>query len=347
MADSSVDAIAQIRAQLGPDAVVLSVKQLPAAGIGRLWQRPRIEVVACIPDAPQAQVEDDPLSEIKRQLAELRQQLDQRPATWGNRQPEVVPGTHTFAPAIPPTVVQILEKIGILPLYIQQVLELLRQANPSQAPQTLPQEIEAVCSALKRIWRVRNDSGTNVHVFIGPPGTGKTTCLCKWLAKSVLLENRRARVWRLDGAGTNAAESLSVYCEILGVPVDRFRSEDEHLDPSELLFVDLPGVNWKDAESVETLKRQIGELPAGHVHLVLNAAYEIPVLIAQARAFSSYPIFDVVLTHLDEEGRWGKLWNLVLGTNYSLGWMSSGQNIPGDFYAASAQMLFDRQFHRK
>lgn len=243
--------------------------------------------------------------------------------------------------------VQILDRIGIIPVHIEQVLELVRQGQGDVVPQTVQQEVEAVCAALKRIWRARNNDRTNVHVFVGPPGTGKTTCLCKWLAKVVLLENRRARVWRLDGVGANAAESLSVYAEILGVPVDRFRSDDEPLDPSELLFIDLPGVNWKDPAALECLGKQIGELPAGHVHLVLNAAYEVPVLLAQARAFSSYPVFDLILTHLDEETRWGKLWNLVLGTNYSVGWVSAGQNIPGDFHPASAQMLFDRQFPRK
>ena len=92
----------------------------------------------------------------------------------------------------------------------------------------------------------------NVHVFIGPAGSGKTTCLCKWLARAVLLENQPARVWRLDGAGANAAESLSVYSEILGVPLERFRP-CEDIDPGELLFVDLPGINWQDANAVAAL----------------------------------------------------------------------------------------------
>ena len=49
-ADSAADAISQIREQLGPEAMVLSVRKLPAPGLGRLWQRPRIELLACVPD---------------------------------------------------------------------------------------------------------------------------------------------------------------------------------------------------------------------------------------------------------------------------------------------------------
>jgi flagellar biosynthesis GTPase FlhF len=52
----------------------------------------------------------------------------------------------------------------------------------------------------------------------------------------------------------------------------------------------------------------------------------------------------LIITHLDEESRWGKLWNLVLGTNYPIRWLSTGQNIPGDFCAATAETLLARQF---
>ncbi len=83
------------------------------------------------------------------------------------------------------------------------------------------------------------------------------------------------------------------------------------------------------------------------MHLVLNGAYDISVLLAQIRAFAALPIEDLILTHLDEESRWGKIWNLVLGTNYSLRHFSTGQNIPGDFCEASPEAVFARQFPRK
>jgi flagellar biosynthesis GTPase FlhF len=77
----------------------------------------------------------------------------------------------------------------------------------------------------------------------------------------------------------------------------------------------------------------------------LNAAYEVPLLMAQIRAFSSLPIEDLILTHLDEEPRWGKIWNVVLGTNYPVRYLSAAQNVPGDFYPATAERILARQFH--
>jgi flagellar biosynthesis protein FlhF len=67
-------------------------------------------------------------------------------------------------------------------------------------------------------------------------------------------------------------------------------------------------------------------------------------MMAQARAFAALPVEDLIITHLDEESRWGKLWNLALGTNYPIRYLSTGQNIPGDFCAASAEIILARQF---
>ena len=51
IADNAKAALAQIQEQLGPDAVVVSVRKLPSHGISRLWQRGgQIEVLACLPD---------------------------------------------------------------------------------------------------------------------------------------------------------------------------------------------------------------------------------------------------------------------------------------------------------
>jgi flagellar biosynthesis GTPase FlhF len=48
LAETPAAALERIHAQLGPEAVVLSVRPLPASGLARLWQRHRVEVLACV-----------------------------------------------------------------------------------------------------------------------------------------------------------------------------------------------------------------------------------------------------------------------------------------------------------
>ena len=136
---------------------------------------------------------------------------------------------------------------------------------------------------------------------------------------------------------------LDVYGEILGVPVEREWAANKAPLGFDLGFIDLPGLETQDARAVEQLRARLGTISSAQVHLVLNAAYDVPVLLTQARAFSALPVKDVIFTHFDEERRPAKLWNVVLGTNFSVRFLSGGQNIPGDFFSASAEHLIPRQ----
>src|SRR5678816_167539 len=48
IAESANEAVAQIRTELGPSAVVLSVRKLPRNGLSRLVKKEQIEVVATV-----------------------------------------------------------------------------------------------------------------------------------------------------------------------------------------------------------------------------------------------------------------------------------------------------------
>ena len=112
----------------------------------------------------------------------------------------------------------------------------------------------------------------------------------------------------------------------------------------DLGLIDLPGVDWRHPGAVRELGRQLDVLGPVRVHLVLNAAYEVPLMMAQVRAFASLPAEDIVFTHLDEETRWGKIWNVVLGTKLPVRFLSAAQNIPGEFFQATPERILARQF---
>jgi flagellar biosynthesis protein FlhF len=251
---------------------------------------------------------------------------------------------------------EVLEISGLMPLHAQQVLERLHSSHGDLPPASLAEELVLARQALAGLWRHPAEPAGEErapHVFVGPAGAGKTTCLCKWLAHARLIEGRSARVWRLDTATANTAESLSVYCEILGVPVERTvrgeRGEGRNnssplTSQAEMNFIDLPGLDWRNAGAIHELKQTLAALGPSRVHLVLNAAYEVALLLAQTRAFSGLPIDDLILTHLDEEPRWGKIWNIVLGTNYPVRFLSAARNVPGEFLTATPERILARQF---
>jgi flagellar biosynthesis protein FlhF len=384
-ANSAEEAVNQIRAQLGPEAVVLNVRRLPANGLARLWQKPMIEVLAHLQQSSAAAAaEMDPVSEtlaaFRQQLDEIKQQVVNRPGKLDLETP-----IQSAADLLSPTpeasapdynivgrsrrsaseeaqadeaeealhtgkwrVGAMLQKSGLSPLHTQRVLDQLHARHGENPPRTLAEEISLAQAVLAKFWRPAAPiKDKSLHVLIGPAGSGKTTLLCKWLTQTVLMESRTARVWRLDSAVANTAESLSVYCDILGAPSERLWETGSRDFTEDLGFIDVPGVDWRKPIAVKELAGYLKQFGSPKIHLVLNGAYDLSILLAQTRAFAHMPIEDLIVTHLDEETRWGKLWNLVLGTNYSVRCFSTGQNIPGDFCEASPEMIFSRQFPRK
>jgi flagellar biosynthesis protein FlhF len=362
IAASAAEAVSQIRGELGPEALVLNVRKIPGKGLTRLWRKPRIEVVACAP-APRLPPPTDFLAELRLELAALKVQIANRYSGPTESPPAPGPAPAHSAAFPAPALQSWIERNGLLPSHAERLIrQVQRKAQPrptgpadthlhasastGKTPSSrftplsdFAQELEIARGVLASWWPPSRPLVSNRHVLIGPAGTGKTTALCKWLAQAVLAGGRRARVWRLDAESANTAERLDVLAEVLGVTVERVQTETQDPDSAELVFIDIPGVNSRDPEAIAALGSVVAGLGDVEVHMVLNVAYETPVLLAQARAFEQLPVSDLILTHLDEEPRWGKLWNLVLGTNYTVRFLCAGQNVPGTFAAPEPQKL--------
>ena len=323
-ADNANDAVRMVHENLGPDAIIMNVRKLPANGFARLFQKSGlIEVTACVPDKPRHVVPPgvDAYTPFEQYDEELPAPQPRAAHRWRS--------------------IAWLESLGLLPEFADR-LELKLRTTHGTTPPTMPiAEWTAVRDTLSTFWRPsrQEEPGDGrPHVFIGPPGSGKTTALCKWLTAAVLRGENRARVWRLDGEIANTSEFLSLHCEMVGVPVERFW--DGVPQPEDLLLVDLPGVDYHSAAGMKTLREILSSLPAPHIHLVLNAATETVLLFEQFNWFAQLMPEDLIFTHMDEEYRRVKLWNFVFGTNCSLSWLGGGQKIPGDFHRAESSLLF-------
>jgi flagellar biosynthesis protein FlhF len=320
IADDAATALAQIHAQLGDLAVVVSVKSLPADGLAKLWPgKRRIEVMAGVPvSAGERSCQVAPFRTMESRATSNAADSSQ---LWSS--------------------VTRLVGLGLLSEHAGRLQAHLGRLHGHAVPASPEGEWSLVRSALAAFWRraptLEENGFSRPHVFIGPPGSGKTTALCKWLTLALLTEAKSAQVWRLDSQSANTAEFLTIHCEMLGVPLERFWSPP--VGTADLLFVDLPGVEVTDAAALTALRAQIATFPTPRVHLVLNAAYETSGLLSQWQVFAPFAPEDIIFTHVDEAGSLVKLWNFQFGTNCTVRFLSGGQKIPGDFRPATPELF--------
>lgn len=338
VAHTAAEAFNRIQAQMGPDAVVINVRQLPVSGLARLWRKPRIEVLACPPEttqphSPVLQPKPQPAPPPSPAPAPLAPQ-EEGPlqSTWGS------PSLNSRW-----KVSGLLHTAGLTQMAAQTVLEDLESRWGKEPPSVLGDEISKLRETLRNHWVVQGPlDSRKPQVLVGAPGCGKTTLLCKWLTRLVLSEGRPCRVFRADGTSANQSEMLEVHADVLGIPLERSLQSITPNTSEEWRLVDIPGVDWRDPRALGELRRVLDKITGAQVHLVLNGAYEIPVLLSQVRAFSALSLGGVMVTHLDEESRWGKLWNLMFGIPLELRFLSVGSAIPAGLLPASPERITDR-----
>jgi flagellar biosynthesis protein FlhF len=310
---SAEHAVAQIKNRLGPNAIVLDVRKVKRG----LLRKEKYEITATVDSAE---------SEAER-LADLRAEIRDL-----HRSVAAVSQRNSIAQAL-------LVESGILPIHAESIV-----ARTQLESGGLAEQISALRHTLRAGWREVATKPYRVHVFVGTPGSGKSTTLCKWLAQHILGENRGGAVYQLDAHIANLSPQPRYFTEILGA---HFTRGAERVFDSEVLFVDLPGVTAGDAKGLEATRKVLAEFPGACVHLVLNGAYDVSLLLDQIAFFARVGLHDLIVTHLDEQKNWGKLWNLVLGTDFGIRFLSLGQNVPGGLHRATAEELLSRQFGGK
>jgi flagellar biosynthesis protein FlhF len=313
---SAEEAATLIRERLGPDARVLSVRSVEAAGLKKLWAAPRLEVVAQVGEPePAAGPEPEPPAPTQpaaaAAAAEPKVARLRRPAPTGNDLPtllrrsglsEVALGRLQQAP--------FWSGLAALPLH--------------RAFMEIGREVQAEAEAR---WA---RAPLTRAAFIGTPGVGRTTALCKWLGREVF---RRARVGHVVTAEFETPHSpgvLPVFCEALGVPVARHPASTEPASPGGFVYLDLPGLSLRDLGANRPMRALLDEEGIRERVLVLNAAYDHAALRAAYAAGRELGATHLVFTHLDEVPQWGRLWDYLLDGALEPLFLATGPSLTGD-----------------
>ncbi len=319
-AESAAAALKMVRAELGPDAVVLKTRELPVGSAGR------IEVTACADkviatEAPRPATVAAP---VQRQVTRATfPQVDTHRPTQAAVQSRPAPievGTANLSS----------ERVDKLEQKVDRILSLLASSSavvPHQELRSrlldrdLPESFvnELVTSASKSLSSIRTaltDSLTSMMLpgisikpgdsvaVLGYAGAGKTSALGKLAAKLVFQEKQSIRLVTLDSIKIGAHEELSSYADILGSQAIDFATANSTSDDKSVTLIDTPAYPKQSAQLV-ALREQIDALKPRYRLAVISAltrSLDVPQIMQQLAQFAPTHL---VITMLDLTERWG------------------------------------------
>lgn len=372
---SAQEAVVQIREQLGPNAEVISVKQVKGSGLERFLSSPKLEVVAHVKALGQ---DSEKVTNLASQEATMAvsmpaastiqsegPQLDEAIVppkvssieAHANTEDEVLKKSEAAPPARRSSLLerirqqsnssdltcrQFLEKAGLSPRLLARMGSEDRWNKISEAP--LANGMMQAVSLLKAYRKeLPNPELSNRVAFIGNAGSGKTTALCKLLARDVFILGKCPQVLRIEVDKPHMDVGLSMYCDVLGVPYYRSEAEVDFTSDA-LIYLDFPGYSLRDLREQERLLSVLDRLAITSRVCVLNAAYEESILNRSLETAQKLRVTHQVLTHVDELIHCGKLWSYLLDPERPLLFLSSGQNVAGDRIDDAMGHFIERTF---
>ncbi|SNT83383.1 flagellar biosynthesis protein FlhF [Stenotrophomonas sp. CC120222-04] len=184
-----------------------------------------------------------------------------------------------------------------------------------------------------------------VIALVGPTGAGKTTTIAKLASR--FAEKHAPRDVALvttDTTRIGAREQLYGYGRQLGIAVHEANSGTdldqllERLKDYKLVLIDTAGLGPRDRALAALLQwlraaRQVRTL------LVLPANTSFGDMDEVVRRFGAANLQGLVLSKLDETGRFGNALSVAVDHALPITWVTDGQDVPEDLHRASAANL--------
>lgn len=376
-ASSMPEAMKQIRAELGSDAVILNSRVIQHAGFFGLFRKNSIEVIAAMD--PEATVS---LKSVEQER--MHQKKIHQPPLKVNERKET---TNLQAPSSAADSTDILKELALLKEMLRNngtvnnvpgVLPepLRRQVDQFRDQELSPVIIEELSDVLLEKWYLNGAAASETEVrqwsaaalserlipqsfggltftkkfvnVIGPTGVGKTTTLAKIAADCVLNYKKKIAFITTDTYRIAAIEQLKTYAKILDVPIEvcynmeDFKKAAEKLSDYDLVFIDTAGRNFRNQKYVADLTEAIDFSKNIETYLVLSLTSKQRDMEEIRKQFSLIPIDRFIFTKVDETAVYGAMVNMSEKFSTGIAYLTNGQDVPDDLIEASPTIIIDR-----
>ncbi|MET0591559.1 MAG: flagellar biosynthesis protein FlhF [Polyangiaceae bacterium] len=190
--------------------------------------------------------------------------------------------------------------------------------------------------------------GKRIIACVGPTGVGKTTPLAKLAARASLELGRSVAVVSLDTFRVGAVEQMRRFVELIGVPFDVARDRAGFAQAvaqrrADITLVDTAGVSTADNGSMQRLSDCLSAVTDRPVDILLVVQAAIRARDAERlRGVYRTPTpTGLIITKLDETDQAGGALHTALDHPLPVTYLCDGPRVPEDLHEASAEMLLD------
>ena len=185
-----------------------------------------------------------------------------------------------------------------------------------------------------------------IIVMIGPTGVGKTTTIAKLAANYKLRLGKRIGLITIDTYRIAAVEQLRTYAHIIEVPVRVVLTTGElqqairSMADHDVILIDTAGRSPNNRMRLSQLRGFIAAAAPDEVHLVVSAGAGRRSMLCAVERFLPLGANRVVVSKMDEAETFGGVLNIAAAcTGTPLSYVTTGQDVPDDLALADARML--------
>ncbi len=185
-----------------------------------------------------------------------------------------------------------------------------------------------------------------VIALVGPTGVGKTTCIAKLAVISKILHNLDIGLITLDTYRLGAIDQLKIFSEVSNIElrvayehkeITKFIQEFKKKD---IVFIDTAGRSQNNTESLKETQKALSYAPfVDEIYLALSTTGTTKHMLDAAEKFKILNYNGIIFTKLDEAVSFGNILNVAVNTNVPIKYLTNGQVIPDDIIAADAEFI--------
>ncbi len=354
------EAMASIKEELGPDAMILSTRRVPKSPRDP-YAKDMFEIEAAPKEDPKANVvagpkgyvletkPDEELAPLKDELASIKDLISLVGLESGL---DSLMSDHSEAAGLFASLI----RTGISEKKAKAILKnacAAMDSDQNEAPGSMAiLKKYVITECLKDINTVDpfaegpDGSGLpHAAAFVGPTGVGKTTTIAKLAAELKFKRKRSVGLISIDSYRMGAFEQLKSYASIMGIMcVPAFSREDlvkalERMRHMDIVLIDTAGHSHSDTARMEEVAQVLDGDFKVSVHLVLSMTTGFIDMKTAASAFSALNPESYVFTKLDEARRCGKILDQVGDLRLPISLVTNGQRVPEDLIVPKPQDL--------